>query len=106
MQTELEKWIERHQLERYNGGGIRDMTITTRDLRALLEGKVLCNAEPVGYFDRYDFEDMRKAGMSDMTMVVAGAPLGYLCCPLYAPASLAGNADISPKGEAGKEGGE
>lgn len=94
MQAELEKWIEENTCVPLS----REM-IPVECVRALLKGKVLCDAEPVGLYHPQS---------GDLCPIEAfygdAKEVGYVL--VYAPASLTGNADISPQGEAGKEGGE
>jgi hypothetical protein len=96
MQTELEQWIEEHSGDGHVGPPVATSppyvrkVVSVDDLRTLLEDKVLCNAEPVAWMNPYTEETFNEPEPGDV--------------PLYAPASLAGNADISPQGEAGKEG--
>ena len=73
-------------------------------------GLVLCDAEPVAYFargtdcfgDHWSYASVFREEVEKTMEDESCATLQ----PLYAPASLAGNADILPQGEAGKEGGE
>lgn len=93
MQTELEKWIENHAI--YSADQ-KAPVILLDDFEALLGGKLLCNAEPIGYL--YQHED---TGIT--TSVSAQAhdcgferlnPRYALIGPLHKPADI------------GKEGGE
>jgi hypothetical protein len=90
MQAELEQWIEEHSGDGHVGPPVATSppyvrkVVSVDDLRTLLEGKVLCNAELVTWFNPDD-------GMAYTTKEEGDLPL-------YAPA------DISPQGEAGKEG--
>jgi hypothetical protein len=86
MQAELEKWIEKHQYHDFGVGHV----VEVADLRALLAGRVLCDAEPVGYL--YQHEDSGRT-----TSVSAQAhdcgferlnPRYTLIGPLHKPADI------------------
>jgi hypothetical protein len=104
MQAELEKWIEQNQTLD------TPYMIYVYDLRALLAGKVLCDGIAVDCpecsGDGYHWGRVNRANKR------IGCPVCNEAGKLYAPASplgnasIAGNADILPQGEAGKEGGE
>lgn len=51
LQLELEKWIQEHRFPKDGNKRPEHQSFVIReaDLRALLEGKVLCHAEPVAY---------------------------------------------------------
>lgn len=84
------KWL-RQVAEEIRAEGNAGWGNTLDDVCAMLAGKVLCDAEPVAWMNPHTDE------------IFNGPEPGDL--PLYAPASLAGNADILPPDEAGKEGG-
>ena len=107
MQTELEKWIADNEIEyilrdRYGDSFDMVTAVPVGKLRALLAGRVLCNAEPIGYL--YQHEDTGMTTSVDVQQVEWGFeknnPRFTLIGPLHKPA------DILPQGEAGKEGGE
>lgn len=116
MQAELEKlpqWLDEWIDENSElGHDNKQWVIAEGCLRALLSRFVLCDAEPIGYL--YQHEDTGMTTSVDVQQVGWGFEknnprftlIGPLHKPLYAPVSLAGNADISPQGEAGKEGGK
>jgi hypothetical protein len=86
MQVEwIEKWIAAHTIKIATFDEPA-FIIRPDDLRALLAGKVLCDAEPVSWMSPNDWIAYTTRQEGDR--------------PLYAPASLAGNANI------GKEGGK
>jgi len=105
MQTELEKWIDVSKVTESTVivgeksqcfGDLVEPMIPERLVRALLAGKVLCDAEPIGYL--YQHEDSGRT-----TSVSAQAhdcgferlnPRYTLIGPLHKPADI------------GKEGGE
>jgi len=105
MQTELEQWIAAHSFyRRLSRGGERlkyGDVVAVEDLRAFFAGKVLCNAEPVAC------ERCKGQGavMDTIRLPVGGTVQSVADCDacnatgtLYAPASLAGNADIGKEG--------
>jgi hypothetical protein len=102
MQTELEKWIEENKVMAHIFNEHGEHMVPLNALRALLAGKVLCNAEPIGYL--YQHEDTGMTTSVDVQQVEWGFeknnPRFTLIGPLHKPA------DILPQGEAGKEGGE
>jgi hypothetical protein len=98
MQTELERWIEEHSFyRRLSRGGERlkyGDVVAVEDLRAMLAGKVLCNAEPVAWQtpQGFLFTARKEAaiysdeGVEERPFYAPASPMGN--------ASLAGNADI------------
>jgi hypothetical protein len=111
MQAELEKWITDHTEHSEIRDSCGDLlgyyeVVDADDLRAFLAEYVLCNAEPVAWQYQVNYT---YCNVSWVLPPDDSYDEGTLR-PLYAPASplgnasLAGNADISPQGEAGKEG--
>lgn len=49
MQSELEKWIQEHALHSAHHNGKATFRFYSHELIALLDGKVLCDAEPVAW---------------------------------------------------------
>jgi hypothetical protein len=90
MQAELEQWI----IDNRDHHGFCNV-ICEDDLRKLLEGKVLCDAEPAGYMFRPDAQDLH---VYETTRTIYSVdPRGAWVpptIPLYTPADI------------GKEGGE
>jgi hypothetical protein len=89
MQAELEKWKKDHVI--YSADQ-KAAVILLEDLEAMLAGKVLCEKEPVAYIEHHKGGDNLNCDRVDHEYAKA--------TPLYAAASLTGNADI------GKEGGK
>ena len=81
MQTELEKWIEKHQYHDFGVGHV----VEVADLRALLAGKVLCDQQSIAAIS---------TSSGEVVATLDAAYFGTNWTPLHAPASLAGNADI------------
>ena len=83
MQAELEKWIEENSRSDWNSSFNNGDCIPVSALRALLADKVLCDAGPAAYV--YSDNPGQEGAFSWR---------GKQRVPLYAPASLAGNADV------------
>jgi len=109
MQNELEKWIADNEIEyilrdRYGDSFDMVTVVPVGKLRALLAGKVLCNAEPVA--ERYGITYLDSSIQWDARLTEYGAELCEASSddpfpkPLYAPAFPVRESDI------GKEGGE
>jgi hypothetical protein len=80
MQAELEKWIEENKVMAHIFNEHGEHMVPLNALRALLAGKVLCDAEPVAWMNPNDWIAYTTRQEGDR--------------PLYAAASPLGNADI------------
>jgi hypothetical protein len=102
MQAELEKWIADHWWCIVHEDEECDCStgfVSTDDLRALLAGKVLCDAEPVAYKDEQKRTvRISENGKGDGGFVGPDRAIPDAWVRLYAPASLAGNANIGKEG--------
>jgi hypothetical protein len=99
MQTELEKWIDVSKVTESTVivgeksqcfGDLVEPMIPERLVRALLAGKVLCDAEPIGYL--YQHEDTGMTASVDVQQVEWGFeknnPRYTLVGPLHKPADI------------------
>ena len=110
MQAELELQIAKVIRDVDGNNKLGASALAEHIAAALLSRFVLCDAEPRAWISTlpYGVVGGRLTRMPAVTADKARVSRepDYKFAPLYAPASLAGNANISPKGEAGKEGGE
>jgi hypothetical protein len=75
MQTELEKWIEKHQYHDFGVGHV----VEVADLRALLAGKVLCAQQSIAAIS---------TSSGEVVATLDAAYFGTNWTPLYAPADI------------------
>ena len=107
MQAELELQIATVIREVDGANTMGASALAEHIATALLAGKVLCDAEPVAYKDEQGRTvRISENGKGDGGFVGPDRAIPDAWVRLYAPASLAGNADIGKEGEAGKEGRE
>jgi hypothetical protein len=95
MQAELEKWVEDNSELGADG---KSWVIPDKAVRALLAGKILCDAEPVACRTCKGQGTVIGTGLQNYPTLVCRNCKGRKV--FYPPASPLGNADI------GKEGGE
>jgi hypothetical protein len=92
MQTELEKWEQENAAPcRFFMPEAQDVMMVPLDaVRELLAGKVLCDAEPIGYL--YQHEDTGMTASVDVQQVEWGFeknnPRYTLVGPLHKPADI------------------
>jgi hypothetical protein len=82
MQAELEKWVEDNSELGADG---KSWVIPEKAVRALLAGKVLCDQQSIAAIS---------TSSEEVVATLDAAYFGTNWTPLYAPASLAGNADV------------